>query len=804
VHTDPQSAFRALTTSFENVVIDVGGAQDFVPAVDTKIRRVKEIYRAIKSTLPWPLPNMLVQDLVAYVVSRLNMRRTTAINHNVAPRVMFTGLKADFRKEMELSFGDYCEVYDGTENTSKSRSIPCVALYPCCNATGSWVFLNLVTKKRVRRSQWKRMMATEEFIVKMKAFVEVVDETLTETNQLSDQIGQQEEQPIDVTREESAEAEASDDPSGDLGEGGNNEVPALVPQEDEESDDEAEESEDEEDSDEAESEQTMRRSERIRAGVKRPDRYAVHTKLRQGKHNSDAINDSIEAAEREEIKLVFEELKAVEVVRKEDIPVGIPAFNSHLFTIEKFKADGSHDKYKSRLVAHGNEQDDTLYPDRASPTAQLHSIMACLAIAACNEKCSVGKLDVKGAFIQTEMTGTPVYIKCAGKLKNVILRTYPKLADYVSKDGVLHCKLLKALYGCVQASKLWYLKLSQFLEREGYQKCEVDPCIFRRVEGEMVHLLIIYVDDVLIVAPKKEIDRLQDSFIKEFKWVTLETGSVHSYLGMQLEFTRGCVKVDMRSYLDGVLGGFSGLKSYQGPAGSGLFDVASDAEKLGVNDVRRFHTVVAKLLYLSKRARPDIIATVSFLCTRVKEPTTQDRQKLFHLLGYLQRTKERVLKLRPRGIFRLEAYIDASFALHTDGKSHTGVVILLGGVGVFFASRKQKCVSKSPTEAELVALSDNVGFVELFHEFVSFVLNCKIGTPTVYQDNTSVISLVTIGGGVMRTKHLRTRMYLVMEALKENRVRVKYVHTSEMFADGLTKVLDGADFDSFANKALNG
>jgi hypothetical protein len=152
----------------------------------------------------------------------------------------------------------------------------------------------------------------------------------------------------------------------------------------------------------------------------------------------------------------------------------------------------------------------------------------------------------------------------------------------------------------------------------------------------------------------------------------------------------------------------------------------------------------------------------------------------------------------------LEAYIDASFALHPDGKSHTGVVILLGEVGVFFASRKQKCVSKSPTEAELVALSDNVGFVELFHKFVSFVLNCKIDTPMVYQDNTSVISLVTAGGGMMRTKHLCTRMYLVMEALKEGKINVKYVHTSEMFADGLTKVLDGAVFDSFANRALNG
>jgi hypothetical protein len=164
----------------------------------------------------------------------------------------------------------------------------------------------------------------------------------------------------------------------------------------------------------------------------------------------------------------------------------------------------------------------------------------------------------------------------------------------------------------------------------------------------------------------------------------------------------------------------------------------------------------------------------------------------------------RVLTLRPRGIFKLEAYIDASFALHPDGKSHSGIVVLLGGVGVFYASRKQKCISKSPTEAELVALSNNVGFVELFHELVSFILNCKIGIPMVYQDNTSVILLVTVGGGIMRTNHMRIRMYLVMEALKEGKIKVEYVHTSEMFADGLTKVLDGADFDSFANRALNG
>ena len=45
----------------------------------------------------------------------------TAINTNVCPKVLFTGLKVHYKKELELSFGDYAEVYDGTDNTSVSR-----------------------------------------------------------------------------------------------------------------------------------------------------------------------------------------------------------------------------------------------------------------------------------------------------------------------------------------------------------------------------------------------------------------------------------------------------------------------------------------------------------------------------------------------------------------------------------------------------------------------------------------------------------------------------------------------------------
>jgi hypothetical protein len=93
-------------------------------------------------------------------------------------------------------------------------------------------------------------------------------------------------------------------------------------------------------------------------------------------------------------------------------------------------------------------------------------------------------------------------------------------------------------------------------------------------------------------------------------------------------------------------------------------------------------------------------------------------------------------------------YIDASFAIHNDGKSHTGIMVFIAGVAVNCALQKQKCVSKSRTEAELVALSDNLGFVELFHEFVSFLVNDKIEKPLIYQNKTLVISMVTSGGGI--------------------------------------------------------
>ncbi len=104
------------------------------------------------------------------------------------------------------------------------------------------------------------------------------------------------------------------------------------------------------------------------------------------------------------------------------------------------------------------------------------------------------------------------------------------------------------------------------------------------------------------------------------------------------------------------------------------------------------------------------------------DPILSALSKLENLLGNLKQTMTQKLYLRAINSRQLLTFIDAAFALHFfDSKSHTGVIITIGGVVIYISSRKQKCIAKSPTEAELVGLTDNLGLVELFHEFLSFL-----------------------------------------------------------------------------------
>ncbi len=84
-------------------------------------------------------------------------------------------------------------------------------------------------------------------------------------------------------------------------------------------------------------------------------------------------------------------------------------------------------------------------------------------------------------------------------MTDLMVKRFPGLKRYISNDGLLYFKILKALYGCVQASKLWFEKLTKVLRCEGYEHSPTDPCIMRQIVRNKIVLLLIYMDDILIL-----------------------------------------------------------------------------------------------------------------------------------------------------------------------------------------------------------------------------------------------------------------------------------------------------------------
>ena len=106
---------------------------------------------------------------------------------------------------------------------------------------------------------------------------------------------------------------------------------------------------------------------------------------------------------------------------------------------------------------------------------------------------------------------------------------------------------------------------------------------------------------------------------------------------MTLIFKNKSVVVNMKEYLKEAMEELDieyGRKVTM-PAANHLFDVNEHQVKLGEDQKNLFHRITAKLLFVSKRGRPDIQVAISFLTTRVTQPDEDDWKKLLRLMRYI-------------------------------------------------------------------------------------------------------------------------------------------------------------------------
>ena len=287
----------------------------------------------------------------------------------------------------------------------------------------------------------------------------------------------------------------------------------------------------------------------------------------------------------------------------------------------------------------------------------------------------------------------------------------------------------------------------------------------------------------------------------------MSRGKKHTFLGQEFDFSeKGKVKIKQTLHVEDMIASCPVQIKKDAvattPAGNNLLQ-RGDSTLLSDKGREAFHTCVAKGIFMGKRSRPDIQPTISVLSGRVRQPTKQDLEKLVRLCKYLQCTKDLHLILSIDDMKIIKWYIDASYAVHEDFRSHSGLVTKFGQGSAISASLKQKINTRSSTEAELVGVDDFMGMILWTQHFLE-AQGYGIFKHILFQDNNSAILLEKNGkaSAGKRSRHLNVRYFFVKDIVDQGRLTIQHCPTLDMPADFMTKPLQGSKFLEFRNLIL--
>ena len=158
-----------------------------------------------------------------------------------------------------------------------------------------------------------------------------------------------------------------------------------------------------------------------------------------------------------------------------------------------------------------------------------------------------------------------------------------------------------------------------------------------------------------------------------------------------------------------------------------LFFFKVDEECKNLNEKRAvdFHHLVAKIIFATKRVRPDTCTAILFLTKIMREPDNDDCAKLFHIMIYIRGKRNLPLITISNIIGILKWCMDGSFVVYPNMREHTGGGLSTGIGFTIFSSTKQKLNTPSSTETEIAAVGDCMPAV-LRPKYLFYAQGCDI------------------------------------------------------------------------------
>lgn len=289
--------------------------------------------------------------------------------------------------------------------------------------------------------------------------------------------------------------------------------------------------------------------------------------------------------------------------------------------VYKVKKDshGEIVKYKSRLVAKGYVRRQGVDFDEVfAPVARMETVRLLIGLAA-QEDWDVHHMDVKSAFLNSELS------------EEVYGSQPPGFTVNEQEHKVL--KLRKALYGLRQAPRAWNSKLDRSLVSLGFERSPLEHVVYKKNKDGSVLLIGVYVDD-LIITGSSDVDIIQFKAQMKKMFNMSDLGLLSYYLGIEVQKTSEGITLCQAAYAAKILEK-NGMRNYN-PCHTPMEDrlKLSKQSTSPPVDAIVYRSIVGSLRYLVN-TRPDIAYAVGIVSQCMEKPTMEHMTTVKRILRYV-------------------------------------------------------------------------------------------------------------------------------------------------------------------------
>ena len=312
-----------------------------------------------------------------------------------------------------------------------------------------------------------------------------------------------------------------------------------------------------------------------------------------------------------------------------DLPPGKKAINCKWVYKLKFRADGTLERYKARLVVMGNRQKEGVdYKETFAHVAKMTTVRYLLSVAAAKEW-EVHQMDVHNAFLHGDLA------------EEVYMKLPPGFHSY---DPTKVCRLRKSLYGLKQAPRCWFAKLSTALKKLGFKQSYQDYSLFLYKNGATILHVLVYVDDFIVAGNNLgAVQKFKAQLHKCFHMKDL--GKLKYFLGIEVSRGSDGFYLSQRKYALDIISEAGLLGSKPSAVPMELNHKLGSATGPLFAKPEQYRRLVGRFIYLTI-SRPDLSYAVHIMSQFMQKPLVAHWEATLWLVRYLKGTPAQAIILR--------------------------------------------------------------------------------------------------------------------------------------------------------------